>query len=135
VLSQEKSGSPGANPTIVIYNASVVNFYNAMGSLARFENKNILFCFEKRSSLLQRWRCSCKFKNRRIGSWLKPLVVTSLSSNQLYIHRAKSGIVSSPPLSSFSNVCSARFISFFHMWHMTCMYENGHHFELDGGGE
>jgi hypothetical protein len=50
----------------VIYNASVVNFYNATGSLARFENKNILFCFEKRSSLLQRWRC--KFKNRRIGS-------------------------------------------------------------------
>jgi hypothetical protein len=36
----------GANPTIVIYNASVVNFYNATGSLARFENKNILFFFE-----------------------------------------------------------------------------------------
>jgi hypothetical protein len=34
---------PGANPTIVIYNASVVNFYNATGSLARFENKNIFF--------------------------------------------------------------------------------------------
>jgi hypothetical protein len=32
----------------MIYNASVVNFYNATGSLARFENKNILFCFEKR---------------------------------------------------------------------------------------
>jgi hypothetical protein len=29
----------GANPTIVIYNASIVNFYNATGSLARFENK------------------------------------------------------------------------------------------------
>jgi hypothetical protein len=29
----------GAKPTIVIYKASVVNFYNAMGSLARFENK------------------------------------------------------------------------------------------------
>jgi hypothetical protein len=53
----------------VIYNASVVNFYNAMGSLARFENKNILFCFEKRSSPLQRWRCSCKFKNHGIGGW------------------------------------------------------------------
>jgi hypothetical protein len=52
----------GANPTIVIYNASVVNFYNATGSLARFENKNILFYFEKHSSLLQRWRCSCKLK-------------------------------------------------------------------------
>jgi hypothetical protein len=43
-------------------------FYNATRSLARFENNNIIFYFEKRSSLLQRWRCSCKFKNRRIGS-------------------------------------------------------------------
>jgi hypothetical protein len=33
--------------------ASVVNFYNATGSPARFENKNILVYFEKRSSLLQ----------------------------------------------------------------------------------
>jgi hypothetical protein len=30
---------PGANPTIASYNASVVTFYNATGSLARFENK------------------------------------------------------------------------------------------------
>jgi hypothetical protein len=30
---------PVANPTIASYNASVVNFYNATGSLARFENK------------------------------------------------------------------------------------------------
>jgi uncharacterized protein YbcV (DUF1398 family) len=28
----------GANPTTSIYNASVVNFYNATGSLARFES-------------------------------------------------------------------------------------------------
>jgi hypothetical protein len=62
----------GANPTTSIYNASVVNFYNATGSLARFENKNILFYFEKRSSLQQRWRCSFKFKNRRIGSGHRP---------------------------------------------------------------
>jgi hypothetical protein len=34
----------GANPTTSIYNAT--------GSQARFENKNILFYFEKRSSLL-----------------------------------------------------------------------------------
>jgi hypothetical protein len=61
----------GANPTIASYNASVVNSYNATGSLACFENKNISFYFYKRSSLLQRWRCSCKFKNRRIGSWLQ----------------------------------------------------------------
>jgi hypothetical protein len=43
---------PGVKSTIVIYNASVVNFYNATGSLARFKNKNILFYFVKRSSLL-----------------------------------------------------------------------------------
>jgi hypothetical protein len=35
--------APGANPTIANYNASVVNFYNTAGSLARFENKNILY--------------------------------------------------------------------------------------------
>jgi hypothetical protein len=47
-------------------------FYKATGSLARFENKNILFFFENRSSPLQRWRCAvCKFKSRRIGSWAK----------------------------------------------------------------
>jgi hypothetical protein len=57
-----KNINSGANPTIVIYNASVVNFYNVMRSLAHFENKNILFSFEKHSSLLQRWRCSCKLK-------------------------------------------------------------------------
>jgi hypothetical protein len=57
-----------ANPTIASYIAGVVNFYNAKGSIARFENKNISYHFEKRSSLLQRWRCSCKFESRRIGS-------------------------------------------------------------------
>jgi hypothetical protein len=30
--------------------------------------KNILYYFEKRSSLLQRLRCSWKLKSRRIGS-------------------------------------------------------------------
>jgi hypothetical protein len=35
--------SGAANPTIASYNASVVIFYNVIGSLARFENKNILF--------------------------------------------------------------------------------------------
>jgi hypothetical protein len=57
----------GANPTIASYNASVVKFYNAMGSLARLNFYLFIFFFEKRYSLLQRWRCSCKFKNRRIG--------------------------------------------------------------------
>jgi hypothetical protein len=36
---------PGANPTIASYNASVVNFYNATGSLARFENKKYFILF------------------------------------------------------------------------------------------
>jgi hypothetical protein len=36
---------PEANPTIASYKASVVNFYNSTGSLARFENKNIIFYF------------------------------------------------------------------------------------------
>jgi hypothetical protein len=44
----------GANPTIASYNASVVNFYNATGSLERFENKNILFNFEKHCSILHK---------------------------------------------------------------------------------
>jgi hypothetical protein len=35
----------GANHTIASYNASVVNFYKATGSLARFENQNIIFYF------------------------------------------------------------------------------------------
>jgi hypothetical protein len=36
----------GANPTIAIYNASVVKFYNATGSLGRFEKKIFIFFFE-----------------------------------------------------------------------------------------
>jgi hypothetical protein len=44
---------PGANPTTVSYNASVVKIYNATSSLVRFGNKHILIYFEKRSSLLQ----------------------------------------------------------------------------------
>jgi hypothetical protein len=63
---------PWTNPTIASYNASVIIFYNATGSLARFKIKNIIFYFEKRSSLLQCWRCTCKFKSRRIGYWESP---------------------------------------------------------------
>jgi hypothetical protein len=68
---------PGADPTTTSYNASVAIFYNATNSLAHFENKNIFFYIEKRSSLLQRWRCSCKFKSRRIGCNDSPLVKPS----------------------------------------------------------
>jgi hypothetical protein len=42
---------PGANPTTSGYNTSIEKIYNATGSLARFENRNIFFCFEKRCSL------------------------------------------------------------------------------------
>jgi hypothetical protein len=34
--------------------------------IARFENKNILFEFEKRSSLLERWRCTKLFINSKV---------------------------------------------------------------------
>jgi hypothetical protein len=84
---------PGANPTIASYNASVVNFYNATGSLARFENKNIIFYFSKHSSLLQRWRCSWKFKNRRIGSrcshWIQCTADILMPSVSRHIHRRR----------------------------------------------
>jgi hypothetical protein len=45
-------------------------FYNATGSLACFENKKIFYYTLKNAvhRLLQRWRCSCKVKSRRIGS-------------------------------------------------------------------
>jgi hypothetical protein len=41
--------------------------YNATGSLERFDNKNIFFYFEKRSSLLQRWRCRCTITSYSIS--------------------------------------------------------------------
>jgi hypothetical protein len=39
----KKARQPGAYPTIASYNDSAVKFYNAMGSLVRFENKIIFF--------------------------------------------------------------------------------------------
>jgi hypothetical protein len=61
---------PEANPTIVNYNAIVVKIYNATSSLVLFENKIIFFYFEKSALAyyVQRGRCSCKFRSRRI--WL-----------------------------------------------------------------
>jgi hypothetical protein len=58
-LSENKNGradmqngpreeKPGANPTIASYNASVVNFYNETGSLARFENKKMFFFYSEK---------------------------------------------------------------------------------------
>jgi hypothetical protein len=51
--------TPGANPTIATYNAT--------GSLVRFEN-NLFLLLKKRPCLLHRWRCSCRFRSRRIVS-------------------------------------------------------------------
>jgi hypothetical protein len=48
----------GANPTIVSYNAT--------GSLAHLENKNILFYFEKRSSLGTYYNAGVKAVNSKV---------------------------------------------------------------------
>jgi hypothetical protein len=40
ILGDFFTNSSGANPTIAIYNASVVKSYNATNSIARFQNKN-----------------------------------------------------------------------------------------------
>jgi hypothetical protein len=74
----------------VSYNASAVKFYNSTGSLARFENKNISFYFEKRSSLWRRWRCSCKLRSCRIGSrnpFLNVFPSLSSASFEQYYHQ------------------------------------------------
>jgi hypothetical protein len=42
-----KNCNAGGNPTIASYNDSVVNFYNATGSLARFENKSFYSTLKK----------------------------------------------------------------------------------------
>jgi hypothetical protein len=45
----QSSSIPGPNPTSSIYNASVVNFYNATGSLARSES--LFFYFTLKNAL------------------------------------------------------------------------------------
>jgi hypothetical protein len=57
----------GCNPTTVSYNARVVKIYYAKSSLVHSENKNIFSTLKKCSSLLQLWRCGCKFNSRRIA--------------------------------------------------------------------
>jgi hypothetical protein len=59
---------PAANPTFGSYNSRAVNIYNAMSSLARFDNNSgyfLLISYNTLAYYIQRWRCSCKF---RIGS-------------------------------------------------------------------
>jgi hypothetical protein len=41
---------PGSNSTIMCYRASVVKIYNTLSTLVRFENRSVLFYFEKRST-------------------------------------------------------------------------------------
>jgi hypothetical protein len=53
ILGDSFSNSSGANPATVSFDASAVKIYDAASSLLRFEIKNIVFYFEKRSSLLQ----------------------------------------------------------------------------------
>jgi hypothetical protein len=62
-------GAKTVDPTIACYNASAVKIYKATSSLVRFEDKKLfLQIWKKRSSLLQRQLCSCKFESRRICS-------------------------------------------------------------------
>jgi hypothetical protein len=61
--------SAGADPTIISYNTSVVNFYNTTSRLMRFEITVTFFYYEKHSSLLPRWRGFCKLRSRRFCSW------------------------------------------------------------------
>jgi hypothetical protein len=66
--SKLKISTLGANPTIVVCNASVVKIYNSTSSQVRFGTKLFSSILKKRSSLAQRWYCSCKFRSRSIGS-------------------------------------------------------------------
>jgi hypothetical protein len=50
--SQEIFWSQSYDRDLHIYNVSALKIYHAKSSLVRFENKNILIYFEKRSSIL-----------------------------------------------------------------------------------
>jgi hypothetical protein len=87
-MSQPKSrANPRIVSRIVSHNGSAVKIYNATSSLMRFDNKNVFFYFEKRSSLVQHWRCSCscKFRSRRIGSWMENRNMHSKEIRHTYV--------------------------------------------------
>jgi hypothetical protein len=58
LLYQEKFGNPGANPTIVSYNASAVKNYNTTSNLVHFENKTLEPILQFLNLQLQRQRNS-----------------------------------------------------------------------------
>jgi hypothetical protein len=56
------------NCAVSFYNASAVKNYNATSSTVGYINNFIFSTMKKRSRLLPRWHCSCKFRSRRTGS-------------------------------------------------------------------
>jgi hypothetical protein len=46
------------------------------------------FSVINRSSLLQRWRCSCKFKSRRIGSWTTDFITVNVRVRSKFFYSA-----------------------------------------------
>jgi hypothetical protein len=83
ITYQEKSGNPGSNPTIVSYNASAAKNYNPTNS-SFLKQKIFSSVLTERSIPLQRRRCGCKFKSRRIGSWLCPCRPNVSSKNCIF---------------------------------------------------
>jgi hypothetical protein len=84
---------PAANRTTSSYNASVVNFYNATGSLPfAFLKQQSLFHFEKCPSLLQRWRCGCNSKVVGLAPGDNPMIV-SYNASAVKIYNAMNGLM------------------------------------------
>jgi hypothetical protein len=70
-LLQVSDYRPGAHPTTSIYNDSIVNFYNATGSLARFKNYFFLLLKTLSPTMYNTGVVAVKYKSRRIGSWVQ----------------------------------------------------------------
>jgi hypothetical protein len=66
--------TPGPNPTTSIYNTT--------GSLARFENKNILFYFEKRSNLYMYYNAGVVVVNSKVVR-----LAPGINRESTYVHK------------------------------------------------